>query len=302
MVMQNLSTKSHLSNLQITPDQIEQFHHQGYVILKDVLTPEQVERIVDRFDPLFATQFETGIYPDEWYGRPGLSQPNATRQMTGIWRCDRTLARFTLSPEIARINATLMGWSAARYSFDGCWIKPPHAPPVSFHCNSSFTASLNPSSVITCWIALSYATAEAGTLEIVPGSHRWTDPDKIRFLHAPREDYRTHLWKAAEAAGVSHPAILPIELSPGSAICFHGNLWHGSNRNQTVDKTRHSLSISHLHSETKFRPISDQGYIFSSYRRIGEPDMEESYFPILWSKDGYRTPFLEEYCGNALAE
>ena len=115
-----------------TLDQMAQFQSQGYLILDNLLVPDQIKQISDRFDPLFDTQFETGIYPDEWYGRPGLSQPNATRQMTGLWRCDRTLASYTLSREIARLSATLMGWNGARYGFDACWIKPPDAPTLPF--------------------------------------------------------------------------------------------------------------------------------------------------------------------------
>ena len=301
-IMQNLPTSSRLSDRQLTPSQIDQFHQQGYLILADVLSPEQIDLIVDRFDPLFDTQFETGIYPDEWYGRPGLSQPNATRQMTGLWRCDRTLASFTLSAAIARLNATLMGWPAARYGFDACWIKPPDAPPVAFHRNSTYVASLDPASVVTCWIALSDATAAAGTLQVVPGSHRWDGTDLIRFLHAPRDDYRQPLWQAATAAsGVDPPTLLPIELSPGSAICFHGKLWHGSDRNHTAAQTRRSLAVSTIHPQAKFQPRSDQGFIFSRYRRLETLAMDESYFPILWSQDGYRTPFLTDYCGDALA-
>ncbi|MGF1496521.1 MAG: phytanoyl-CoA dioxygenase family protein [Elainellaceae cyanobacterium] len=293
--MQNSLPKPRLADLSITPAQIDQFHHQGYLILPDLLTPEQIDRIVDRFDPIFATQFDTGVYPDEWYGRPGLSQPNATRQMTGLWRCDRTLAGFTLSGAIARINARLMGWDAARYGFDACWIKPPDAPPVAFHRNSAYVASLEPTSVVTCWLALSHATAAAGTLEVVPGSHRWRCTDRVRFLHAPRDDYRAPLWQAAKEAGVPSPEILPIELPPGSAICFHGDLWHGSDCNQTSDQTRRSLAVSTLPAAVQFRPSSDQGYIFGRHRRRGETELDESFFPILWSQDGYRTAFLEDY-------
>ncbi|MEO0541739.1 MAG: phytanoyl-CoA dioxygenase family protein [Cyanobacteria bacterium P01_A01_bin.105] len=299
--MQNLSPPARQDYPPVTPSQVDQFQQQGYLILENVLSAAQIERIVGRFEPLFDTQFETGIYPDEWYGRPGLSQPNATRQMTGLWRCDRTLASFTLSSAIARLNASLMGWPAARYGFDACWLKPPDAPPVSFHRNSTYVASLDPASVVTCWIALSHATSDAGTLQIVPGSHHWASADNIRFLHAPREDYRAPLWQAATAAGVDAPQIQTIELSPGSAICFHGQLWHGSDRNQTTHQTRRSLAVSTLHPQAKFQPHSDQGFIFSRYRRLETLEMDESYFPILWSQDGYRTPFLADYCGDALA-
>lgn len=288
------------TRLSFTPDQIAQFQSQGYLILEDLLTTSQIDQIVDRFDPLFDTQFETGIYPDEWYGRPGLSQPNATRQMTGMWRCDRTLASYALSSEIARLNATLMGWNGGRYGLDICWIKPPNAPDVTFHRNNTYVSAINPPSIITCWIALSNCTAKTGTLEIVPGSHHWDCTDQVRFLHAPCEDYRTPLWQAATEAGIPEPEILPIELSSGHAVFLHGNLWHGSARNASATQTRRSLAISTLSAQAKFQPLgTGTGYIFNRYRRIGTLDIDESFYPVLWSKNGYRTPFLEEYCGNA---
>ncbi|MEO1591808.1 MAG: phytanoyl-CoA dioxygenase family protein, partial [Cyanobacteria bacterium J06632_22] len=131
----------------LSPQQVEQFHAQGYLVVDHLLTADQVQWTISRFEPLFNTQFETGIYPDEWYGRPGLSQSNATQQMTGLWRCDRALASLTLSARIARLNAQLMGWSVARYGLDTCWLKPPQAPAVSFHCNNTYVATLDPPAV-----------------------------------------------------------------------------------------------------------------------------------------------------------
>ena len=284
-----------------TPDQIDQFQAQGYLVLDNLLTPAQVAELTERFDPLFDTQFETGIYPDEWYGRPGLSQPNATRQMTGLWRCDRTVAGYSLSGEIARLNATLMGWDGGRYGLDACWIKPPNAPEVTFHRNNTYVSVIDPPSIITCWIALSDCTQAAGTLEIVLGSHHWPGSDQVRFLHAPKEDYRAPLLGAAKEAGVQNPEIMPVELPPGSAIFFHGDLWHGSGRNHSATQTRRSFAVSTLPRQAQFQPLGvGTGYIFNRYRRLGSLEMHESYYPILWSKNGDRTPFLAEYCRDAL--
>ncbi|MEM6256068.1 MAG: phytanoyl-CoA dioxygenase family protein [Cyanobacteria bacterium P01_D01_bin.156] len=288
--------------LEMTQTQIELFHQQGYLIVDNLLDLDQVTQIVDRFEPLFNTQFETGIYPDEWYGRPGLSQPNATQQMTGLWRCDRTLASFTLSSKIAEISGTLMGWSSARYGLDTCWIKPPNAPGVYFHRNNTYTSCIAPPATVTCWIALSNVALKTGSLEIVPGSHFWNCTDQMRFLHAPQEGYREPLWQAAKDAGVVDPHILPIVLPPGSAVFLHGNLWRGSGPNPNQTKTRRSLAISTLAGHARFQlPGVGKGYIFERYRRQGSLVMEESYYPILWSQDGYRTPFLADYCEDALA-
>lgn len=290
------------TQLSFTADQIAFFQTHGYLTLDNVLTAEHVDQISDRFDPLFDTQFETGIYPDEWYGRPGLSTPNATRQMTGLWRCDRTIASYSLSSELTRLNATLMGWDGGRYGLDTCWIKPPDAPAVSFHRNSTSVSVLDPPTIITCWIALGNATADAGTLELAPGSHRWNSSDTVRFLHAPQDDYRTPLWKAAQDAGIDNPDIIPVELSPGSCVFLHGDLWHGSNRNQSDTKTRRSFAVSTLPVQTQFQdPGIGTGYIFNRYRRMGDRTLDESFYPILWTQDGYRTPFVDDYCHDTLS-
>ncbi len=33
---------------------------------------------------------------------------------------------------------------------------------------------------------------------------------------------------------------------------------------------------------------------YSRYRRRGDLSMDESFFPVLWDRDGYRTPWLSE--------
>jgi hypothetical protein len=47
-------------------------------------------------------------------------------------------------------------------------------------------------------------------------------------------------------------------------------------------------------SEARYHP-TEISYIYSRYKRVGSLDMDESYFPILWREDGYRSPFLDAY-------
>jgi hypothetical protein len=288
------------SGVQLSAEQVRQFQQQGFLILEKLLTSEQVEQIAERLDPLFATRFETGIYPDEWHGRPGLSQPNATRQMCGIWRCDRTVASFSLSAEIARLNATLMGWTGGRIATDCCWIKSPDAPAVYFHRNNTYVQSINPAAIVTCWIALS--DADAAPLEFVSGSHLWNCTDQVRFLHAPSEDYRQPLWQAAREAGVADPLIQRADVPSGGCIFLHGDLWHGSGPNQTADQTRRSFAVSSFAADAQFQTDQNYGYIYSRYQQIGNLDMDESFFPILWTAAGYRSAFADAYCADALIQ
>jgi phytanoyl-CoA hydroxylase len=285
----------------LSQSQIAQFQKQGFLVLEKFLPLDLVEQIDSRLDPLFATCFETGIYPDEWHGRPGLSQPNATRQMVGLWRCDRTIASVSLSAEIARLNATLAGWSGGRLAMDSCWIKPPDGTEVCFHRNSTAVSCIQPSALVTCWIALTPTTAEMGSLEVIPGSHRWQCRDQFRFLHAPEFDYRQPLWDAASETGVAQPEPVAIALPAGGCVFLDGDLWHGSGRNRS-NQTRRSFAVSTLPDTAKFQPPgTGVGYIFSRYRRLGDNAMDESFFPILWTPNRYRTPMVQEYCQDSLA-
>lgn len=46
--------------------------------------------------------------------------------------------------------------------------------------------------------------------------------------------------------------------------------------------------------------INKPGYIYGRYKCFGDTEMDASFFPVLWTKSGYRTPLLEAYCDDAL--
>ena len=38
--------------------------------------------------------------------------------------------------------------------------------------------------------------------------------------------------------------------------------------------------------------------VFGRYKRFKDTVMDEAYFPVLWTEDGYRTPGMDEYAAN----
>ncbi|MEM0981444.1 MAG: phytanoyl-CoA dioxygenase family protein, partial [Cyanobacteria bacterium P01_H01_bin.58] len=89
----------------LTTKQIEQFHRDGYLVVENLFDADLVERLIARFDPLFAGEFETGIYPDEWHWNPYLGKPGSAGQLTGGWKSDRTLATAVTSAKIGQMAA-----------------------------------------------------------------------------------------------------------------------------------------------------------------------------------------------------
>ena len=47
-----------------------------------------------------------------------------------------------------------------------------------------------------------------------------------------------------------------------------------------------------MSSEGRFHPTRVGG-VYGRYKRAGGDEMDESFFPVLWREDGYRTPFLD---------
>lgn len=39
---------------------------------------------------------------------------------------------------------------------------------------------------------------------------------------------------------------------------------------------------------------------YNRYKHVGDTAMDESFFPTMWTRNGYRTPFLGPYCGSAI--
>jgi hypothetical protein len=119
--------------VELTPDQIDRFNEEGFLILDRFLDPGLVAHARARFEPLFRGEFETGLYPDEWNWQEGRDPPDLTRQICNGWRSDRTVAAIVLAEEVGRACARLMGWPGARIAQDNVIWKPPGAKPLGFH-------------------------------------------------------------------------------------------------------------------------------------------------------------------------
>jgi ectoine hydroxylase-related dioxygenase (phytanoyl-CoA dioxygenase family) len=284
--------------LALTKDHIAAFDRDGFVIVRDVLDAATIARARSRFEPLFQGKFETGLYPDEWNWRAGRDRDDLTRQICNAWKSDLAIAAIVLRSDVGRAAATLRRWPGARMGQDNVIWKPPGTKPLGFHQDDSYNNWIVPGEMLTCWITLDDTKAGQGTIEYVRGSHRWPIAPPITQFHAP-DDPLHDLRPAAEAAGVADYEIVPIEIPAGSAVLHHGRTWHGS-RDNRGDKPRRAVIAHCISSAATFHP-TDISYIYSRYKKVGSVEMDESYFPVLWRDDGYRTAWLDAYIAGGRA-
>jgi phytanoyl-CoA hydroxylase len=276
--------------------QIARFQRDGFLIVESFLPGDRVAALRESFPKLFAGRFDTGIYPDEWYWREGMSLPDVTRHIGNAWKADLTIAKLALSPDLGRAAAALTGWSGIRLGQDTIWWKAPKTKPIAYHQDASFTDFLDPPITVTCWVTLDDTHRDAGTLEYVAGSHCWPLTPLPEAFHG-EEDYRAQMRAAARAADVADPEPTLIEIPAGSCVFHTGAIWHGSGPNTTGDRMRRSIGIHMIPENAEFSDRSG-GYIYRRYQKTGDASLDESFFPVLWSRSGRRTDWIERYCAT----
>lgn len=289
-------------DFELSPAQADQFDKDGFLLVDRIVDDVAVDRVVARFEPLFRGEFETGVRPDEVNWQEGRDSPELSRQICCGWKADRVISTIVFRADIGRACARLGGWPGARVHVDNVLWKPPGARPLAFHQDSAYLGWIDPPEMVSCWIALDDTTAEGGTVEHVRGSHRWARTSKpATQFHGP-SDYRSAMEAAARAEGLE-PEVVPVVVRRGGGAFHHGWAWHGSGFNRSANPRR-SLVVHCISSEARFSgDTSNSGIapIYRRYQRHGDLTMDENYFPILWTEDGYRTAFLDDYMQQGFA-
>lgn len=276
----------------------ENFNNDGFLIVDSLIESSIVPGLHHAFNDLFRGKFETGVRPDEVNWQEATGDPSLSRQICNGWKANRDIARVVLDEAIGKAIARLSGWSGVRIMIDNVVWKPPATKSLGFHQDSAYLSWFTPSDLLTCWIALDDTRADGGTIEFVRSSHKWKLSEPEGEFHAP-EDYRKPMREAAARQGID-PEIVYIEVNAGGGSFHHGWTWHGSGANLSANPRR-SLVLHAMRSEVEYVPenfAQGIGPIYSRYKRLGDNQLDENHFPILWREDGYRTPQVDNYLGS----
>jgi hypothetical protein len=85
-----------------TTEQIATYQRDGFLIVDEFLTADEVELARSRWDDVFQHRWTTGIAPDEINYDPATTPPDRTRQLCNVWKADPVVASVVLSAKVGQ--------------------------------------------------------------------------------------------------------------------------------------------------------------------------------------------------------
>jgi ectoine hydroxylase-related dioxygenase (phytanoyl-CoA dioxygenase family) len=173
----------------LTPAQNEQFDREGFLVLEEVLDPEEVAATVAEIDP-FDEQTEAYLRtrPD---GRLTILETGAITFSIHLVTRSPRLRALAAHPAIAGICHDLVGNDVNLYWDQAVYKKPEKPRRFPWHQDNGYTY-VEPQQYLTCWVALTDATEQNGCPWVAPGlhalgtlAHRFVEPLGYECFEAP---------------------------------------------------------------------------------------------------------------------
>jgi phytanoyl-CoA hydroxylase len=214
----------------ITPADVQSYQEKGYVVIRQLFSPDEVELFREHFMRLRAA----GSYPGDLVGVDVSSEDPLKRfpRMINMHHWDERSLQFLLDQRLNQCLTTLLGLEpyAAQTML---YFKPAGARGQALH-QDQYYLRVQPGTCMAAWLALDPCDEANGCMQVVPGSHTWP------LLCPERADTKLSFTNVTVPLpeGTKTEAVL---MDAGDCMFFNGSLVHGSFPNTTTDRFRRSL-------------------------------------------------------------
>jgi ectoine hydroxylase-related dioxygenase (phytanoyl-CoA dioxygenase family) len=214
--------------------QIDQYNEQGFLVVDNVLTEQEVAALQNDFDRWVE---ESRQHDQPWgetldgrarfdiEGDHSADHPSL-RRVTSPTEISDAYKRTALESKVAQIAGQLIGGSGTRLHHSKVNSKLPRtATEVKWHQDFPFTPHSN-DDLVTCLLMVSEVTLANGPLQVIPASHKGP-----LYSHWDGDQFTGTISTEVEEKYCQQP--VSCYGSPG-AVCFmHTRLLHSSRPNET---------------------------------------------------------------------
>src|SRR6056297_264109 len=153
----------------LATDQVADFDRDGYVVLPEVFTDDELAPLIETIDRTEAAtdQFLKTLEG----GRISIAETGAITFTVHLVEREPVAAAFARHPVFADLCHDLLGPDARLYWDQAVYKKPEKPRRFPWHQDNGY-AFVEPQQYLTCWVALTDATVANGCPQVIPGLHR----------------------------------------------------------------------------------------------------------------------------------
>jgi phytanoyl-CoA hydroxylase len=153
----------------VTPDQARQFDEQGYFVIDDAFSSDELATLSAEIQP--GEQRVRDFLKELPDGRLSVAGVDTQTVAPHLVTQSAYLRSFCAQPLLAGLCRDLVGPDVRLYWEQAVYKQPHSAEPVLWHQDNGYTY-VEPQAYLTCWIAITDATPENGCVRVYPGVHR----------------------------------------------------------------------------------------------------------------------------------
>lgn len=238
----------------ISEAQIKFFKNQGYLVVKNLLSPVEISYYSDLYNAFLNNTIDASKYRSDLSGSSNEKQEMITQIMVPSKLVPDLLnsAFHHKSGEIAKM---LLGDDMA-LDFDMLINKAPNTNTITpWHQDAAYWIDMPDKRAVSCWVAIDSATKDNGCMWYTPKSHLMP-----LLVHEQTGDKGALQCKGSEVDSIG------IELEPGSCIFHDGHTLHYSRGNTTHQQRR--AFITNFRPEAMIALERLKGYDHTGERKV----------------------------------
>jgi len=208
----------------LPPQLLQDFVRNGYVVVPDLLDPDELVR--------FGAAVDAAVARRSRHDTRDLAEKSRYEQSfiqcQNLWEDCPTVRPLTFHPRVAETAARLLGVDAVRLWHDQALYKEPGGRETDPHQDQPYWPIVE-TNTITAWIPFDGSTLSNGAMGYLPGSHRVGVREFVNIFFGEPENPL----QRQELAGIE-PAW--VEVPAGGVAFHHGLTFHlaGPNTTDTV--------------------------------------------------------------------
>ena len=153
----------------LSPEQIKSFDENGYAIVEDAFTSEEIEKVLEKIDPFEfnVTEALKGLDGGKFF----ISRAEEITFTTHLVTQSAELKEFSKHEVFTGICKDLVGDNVRLYWDQAVYKKPGTKDEFPWHQDNGYTF-IEPQAYLTCWVALTDTDETNGCPCVMPGLHK----------------------------------------------------------------------------------------------------------------------------------